>query len=466
MGRTAPRAAVGGVGMGGTVVTRLRGAVTPRLALNRPSGPSGPAAVEARMRIAVVGSGIAGAGAAWLLARRHEVTLFERAARPGGHTDTLDVPAPGGGTRPVDTGFIVLNDTTYPLLTRLLDELGVATRASDMSWSLTCARCDLEYAGSARGAVAQPQRALDPRHLRMLVDVARFNRLAAAAHAAGTLDDGPLDAFLRAHRLGDGLRRHYLLPMAAAIWSSGTSDAAGFPTRSLVAFFANHGLLGVRSHLRWRTVVGGARTYLERLLAPLAGRVRTGTPVVRVARPGGRPRLTLGDGSTVQPDAVVLAGHADDTLALLEDPSDDERELLGAWRASRNERWVHTDAGLLPRRRAAWASWNYHVDDCARPTSSASLDYLMNRLQGLEGPERVLVSINPPRPPRPDTVLRRDVVTHPTFDAAALATQPRLDELNGVRGTFVAGAWQRWGFHEDGLWSAVRVAAHLGVAWP
>jgi len=418
------------------------------------------------MRIAVVGSGIAGSAAAWLLSRRHDVTLFEREPRPGGHTDTLDVPAPGGGTRPVDTGFIVLNDTTYPLLTRLLDELGVATRPSDMSWSLSCERCDLEYAGSGRGVVAQPRRILDPRHLRMLVDVARFNRLALRAHRDGALDDAPLDDFLRAHGLGDGLRRHYLLPMAAAIWSSGTSDAAGFPTRSLVAFFANHGLLGVRSHLAWRTVVGGARTYLARLLAPLGDRVRLGSPVARVERPGGRPRLTLGDGTVHDADAVVLAGHADESLALLADPSDDERELLGAWRASRNERWVHTDETLLPRRRAAWASWNYHVRDCTRPTDSASLDYHMNRLQGLEGAEQVLVSINPPRAPRDATVLRRDTVTHPTFDAAAVATQSRLDDLNGARGTFVAGAWQRWGFHEDGLWSAVRVAAHLDVAWP
>ncbi len=417
------------------------------------------------MRIAVVGSGIAGSAAAWLLSRRHDVVLLEREARPGGHTDTLDVPDPRGGTRPVDTGFIVHNTTTYPLLTRLFDELEVPTSASDMSWSLTCARCGLEYAGSPRGAFAQPRRALDPRHLRMLVDVARFNRMARRRHAADALDDGPLEAFLRRNGLGEGFRRHYLLPMAAAIWSSGTDDAAGFPTRSLVAFFANHGLLGVRSHLAWRTVVGGARTYLERLLAPLGDRVRTGTPVRRVERRADGVHVTT-DVGTERYDAVVLAGHADESLALLADPSDDERALLGAWRTSVNERWVHTDEGLLPRRRTAWASWNYHVDDCRTPTSSANLDYHMNRLQGLEGPTQVLVSINPPRPPRPGTVLRRDTVTHPTFDAAAVATQPALDGLNGVRGTYYAGAWQRWGFHEDGLWSAVRVAGHLGVAWP
>ena len=417
------------------------------------------------MRIAVVGSGIAGAASAWLLARRHEVVLLERDDRAGGHTDTLDVTTGDGRVRPVDTGFIVYNETTYPLLTRLFDELDVPTAASDMSWSLTCARCALEYAGSTRGVLAQPRRALDPRHWRMLLDVARFNRLALRGHRDGTLDDGPLDAFLAAHRFGVGFRRHYLLPMAAAIWSSGTVDAAGFPTRSLVAFFANHGLLGVRGHLAWRTVVGGARTYLARLLAPLGDRVRVGTPVLRVERRADGPHVTT-DMGTERFDAVVLAGHADESLAVLADPSEDERRLLGAWRSSRNERWVHTDAGLLPRRSAARASWNYHVEDCRAATSSASLDYHMNRLQGLDGPDQVLVSINPPRPPRPGSVVRHDVATHPTFDAAAVATQPHLDGLNGVRGTYFAGAWQRWGFHEDGLWSAVRVAAHLGVTWP
>lgn len=417
------------------------------------------------MRVAVVGSGIAGAATAWLLARRHDVVLHEREGRAGGHTDTLEVPDPRGGTRPVDTGFIVMNGTTYPLLTRLLEELDVPTQASDMSWSLTCARCDLEYAGSARGAFAQPRRLLDPHHVRMLVDVARFNRAARRGSADGTLDDRPVTAFLREAGLGDEVARHYLLPMAAAIWSSGTGDAAGFPTRSLVAFFANHGLLGVRSHLRWRTVVGGARTYLERLLRPLGAGLRLAAPVRRVRRGPGGPEVTT-DAGTERYDAVVLAAHADESLALLADPTDDERELLGAWRSSRNERWVHTDAGLLPRARSAWASWNYHVEDCGRPTASASLDYWMNRLQDLDGPEQVLVSINPPRPPAPATVVRRDTVTHPVMDAAALATQPHLDRLNGVRGTYFAGAWQRWGFHEDGLWSAVRVAAHLDVAWP
>ena len=437
------------------------------------------------MRIGVVGSGIAGAASAWLLSRQHQVTLFERSPHPGGHTRTIEVPF-GRRTRPVDTGFIVYNTTTYPLFVRLLDELGVESQASEMSWSLTCAACELSYAGSARGALAQPRRLLDRAHLRMLADIGRFNRVARSAlgadvqtigsapdarsHGTHPLADGttgttPLVDFLDQHRLGDGLRRHYLLPMVAAIWSSGTEDVERFPVRSLLTFFANHGLLGVRSHLPWRTVSGGARTYLERLLAPLAGRVRTSTPVQSIRRGHDGVRIRTADGEETL-DAVVLAGHADESLALLEDPDERERELLGVWRSTLNERWVHTDATLLPKERAAWASWNYHVTDCERPTDSASLSYDMTRLQRLEGDQRVLVSINPPRPPRSETVVSRDRVAHATYDPAAVRTQPELDELNGVRGTYYAGAWQRWGFHEDGLWSAVRVAGHLGVDWP
>ncbi len=282
----------------------------------------------------------------------------------------------------------------------------------------------------------------------------------------GTAGDAGIGEFITRHRLGDAFRRHYLLPMAAAIWSSGTSAVERFPTRSLLAFFANHGLLGVRSHLAWRTVTGGSERYLDALLAPLEGSIELGNAVTGVCRAPEGVVIATADGRRRDFDAVVIATHPDDALRLLVDPSDDERDLLGAWMASDNERVVHTDASLLPRRRRAWASWNYHVEDCAAPADSASLSYHMNRLQRIDAPEEIIVSINPPRPPAPGTVLRRDRVTHSTFSPAAVATQPDLDRLNGPRGTYFAGAWQRWGFHEDGLWSAVRVAAHLGVEWP
>ena len=440
------------------------------------------------MRIGVIGTGIAGSAAAWLLSRAHEVTLFDAAGRPGGHTDTLEIPMRSGARVPVDTGFIVYNETTYPLFVRLLDELGVKTNPSDMSWGLHCDRCDLEYAGDLRGVLAQPTRILDPAYLRMLRDIGRFNRQGRAAigplgdpsvpaapgaqtHgtavlADGTRGDASIAEFLSRHGLGDEFRRHYLLPMVAAIWSSGTERVEEFPTRSLLAFFANHGLLGVRSHLVWRTIRGGAVSYLDRLLAPLQGRIRLGSAVQQVHRASDRVTVATADGNREDFDAIVVATRADDALQFLVDPSDDERELLGAWTSSDNERVVHTDSSLLPRRRAAHASWSYHVTDCRRPSGHASLSYHMNRLQGLEGPDDVLVSINPIRTPRPSTVLRRDRVRHPTFSAGALATQPELDRLNGANRTYFAGAWQRWGFHEDGLWSAVRVAGHLGVSWP
>jgi predicted NAD/FAD-binding protein len=440
------------------------------------------------MHVAVVGTGISGAACAWLLSRRHDVTVFEADERAGGHTDTYDAATRDGGTVAVDTGFIVYNATTYPLFVRLLDELEVETESSDMSWGLRCECCDLEYAGDVRGAFAQRRRALDMGHLTMLRDIGRFNRLGrraigelagsgihgapdARTHGDAPLGEGssgvaPISDFLDRHRLGPTFRRHYLLPMAAAIWSSGTGTVEQFPTRSLLAFFANHGLLGLRSHLPWRTVTGGAGRYLDRLLAPLEGRVRLGSPITSVRRSPEMVELSTQQGSVGQFDAVVIATHADDALRMLADPSPDERDLLGAWRGSDNERVVHTDASLLPRRRAAWASWNYHVADCSAPSGSASLSYYMNRLQSLGTDEDVIVSINPPREPDPGRVLRRDRVKHATFSPGALATQPHLDGLNGVRRTYYAGAWQRWGFHEDGLWSAVRVAAHLDVGWP
>jgi len=418
------------------------------------------------MKVAVIGTGIAGSAAAWLISRRHDVHVFEAADRVGGHTDTRAVPGSDGVDRPVDTGFIVYNETTYPLLVHLFEELGVATESSDMSWSLACERCDLAYAGSLRGMFTPLRRMTDRQHLSMLRDIARFNRIGRSVLADAAIDDGPLSEFLDTHGFGLPFRRHYLLPMAAAIWSSGTIAIERFPVRSLLTFLSNHGLLGLRSHLAWRTVTGGSQEYLRRLLAPLEGRIALSTPVRAVRRHSDGVELSIGDGSVQEFDAVVLAGHADDSFRLLTDPSPREQELLSPWRSSANARWLHTDATLLPERTSAWASWNYHVGDCRVPTGDASLSYHMNRLQNLSGPQQVIVSINPPRPPQEGTVLLHDVVRHPTFDQDAVATQPHLDRLNGDRGTYFAGAWQRWGFHEDGLWSAVRVAAHLGVPWP
>jgi uncharacterized protein len=418
------------------------------------------------VRIAVVGTGISGLASAWLLARHHDVEVFERQPRLGGHTHTVHVPrGPDGGAVPVDTGFIVYNEPTYPLLVRLFDELGVETTASDMSWSLRCERCDLEYAGDVRGIVAQPRNLADPTYLRMLADIARFNRLGRRLVDDPRAARLPLARFLDAAGFGHGFRAHYLRPMAGAIWSSGTADIDSFPVGTLLRFFSNHGLLGVRSHLPWRTVVGGTSSYLPALTAPFVDRIHRGDGVVRVERDTAGVTVSTVGGVRTRFDAIVLATHADEALAALDDPSDDERELLGAWRYSDNATWLHTDRDLLPRSRAAWASWNYLLDDCRVATERVSLSYHMNRLQSLDEPLDYVVTLNPSRRPRPETVVRRMSYAHPTYTPEAIATQDRLDELNGRRRTFYAGAYHRYGFHEDGLWSAARAVAHLGVRW-
>ena len=422
------------------------------------------------MRIAVVGTGISGSAAAWLLSRHHEVHAFEREPRLGGHTHTVTVdrsastPAARGSV-PVDTGFIVYNEPTYPLLTRLFDELGVATQPSDMSWALRCGRCDLEYAGSPRGIAAQPRNLASPSYLRMLADIARFNRLGRRLVDDPRTANLTLGRFLDVAGFGHGFRDHYLQPMAGAIWSSGTEVISTFPVGTLLRFFHNHGLLGVAGHHPWRTVVGGTSSYLPKLTAPYADRIHRGDPVAQVDRDRDGVTIRTASGAADRFDAVVLATHADEALAVLSDPSDAERELLGTWDYSDNDTYLHTDTDLMPRSRDAWASWNYLLDDCQEPTKKVSLSYHMNRLQTLDERVDYVVTLNPSTPPREGTVLRRLSYTHPSYTPAAVATQDHLDSLNGQHRTFHVGAYQRYGFHEDGLWSAVRAVGHLGVRW-
>jgi len=421
------------------------------------------------VRIATIGTGISGLAAAWLLSRQHEVHLFEREDRLGGHTHTVQVPrGPAGasGSLPVDTGFIVYNEATYPLLVRLFDELGVATKPSDMSWSLRCERCDLEYAGNVGGIVAQPRRLADPGYVRMLSDILRFNRLGQRLLDDPRAANVSLGHFLREAGFGHGFTAHYLLPMAAAIWSSGPQVVDRFPLGTLLRFLSNHGLLGVTTHHPWRTVVGGASSYIPKLTAPLSDTVHRGLGVAVVERESDGVRLRFSDGTAAWFDAVVIATHADQALGLLADPSPIEKELLGEWDYSTNDAWLHTDRSLLPRSRRAWASWNYHLEDCREPGEQVSLSYHMNRLQGLEEAEDYVVTLNPSTTPRADRVIRRMDYAHPMYTPESVATQPDLDRLSGRRRTFYAGAYHRYGFHEDGLWSAVRAVSHLGVRWP
>ncbi|MFP4635068.1 MAG: NAD(P)/FAD-dependent oxidoreductase [Nitriliruptoraceae bacterium] len=418
------------------------------------------------MRIVIIGTGISGLAAAWLLSARHEVHVLERESRVGGHTHTVAVPRPDGSRLPIDTGFIVYNEPTYPLLTRLFDELGVATQPSSMSWSLRCERCDLEYAGNARGLVADPGNLASPAYWRLMADVLRFHRLGRRL-----LDDPrsrglTLGGFLAAAGLSRGFADHYLLPMAAAIWSSGTAVIESFPLDTLLRFLDNHGLLGVTTHHPWRTVVGGSSSYLAPLTAPFRHRIHRGMPAAGLTRDGDGATVRFHDGTSARFDAAVVATHADEALGLLDDATPLEKELLGAWEYTTNDTYLHRDRSLLPRRRAAWAAWNYRVDDCQRPTERVSLSYHMNRLQQLDEPRDYLVTLNPGRPPAASLTDRRMTYTHPAYTPESVGSQDRLDELNGRRRTFFAGAYHRNGFHEDGLWSAVRAVSHLGVRWP
>jgi predicted NAD/FAD-binding protein len=412
------------------------------------------------VRVAVVGTGIAGNTAAWLLTRDHEVTLFEAEDRPGGHTHTHDVTIDG---RPVavDTGFIVYNDRNYPQFLRLLNALGVRGQETEMSFSVANEATGVEYnGGSLGGLFAQRANLTRLDFWGMLLDILRFNRQAPklmALHGPGPT----LGQFLRDAGYGEAFVRDYLVPMGAAIWSVPTERMETFPAKRIVEFFDNHGLLTIDDRPQWYTVRGGSRSYLEALHAELATPPRLGTPVRGVRREGGVTVRT--DEGTESFDAIVLACHSDQALAMLEDPSDAERSVLGAISWQDNEVVLHTDASILPRAKAAWASWNYRLP--AGGAEDVTVSYWMNHLQHLDVSTPLVVTLNQTDALDESKVLRRLHYAHPVFDAPAVAAQARRDEISGVRDTFYCGAYWRYGFHEDGCLSAVEVARRLGVEW-
>ncbi|PMS18071.1 NAD/FAD-binding protein [Trinickia dabaoshanensis] len=416
-------------------------------------------------KIAVVGAGISGLAAAWLLSRRYDVTLFEAGEKLGGHTNTVDVEL-DGVKHPVDTGFLVFNERTYPNLIALFDELKVDAHESDMSFSVSLGGGRLEWAGTNLNTLfAQRRNALSPSFLGMLRDIVRFNRLADRYLQEATKIGYCVGDLLHEGRYGESFRNHYLLPMAAAIWSCATADVLRFPAATFLRFCINHALLQVNNRPRWRTVRGGGREYVRRLAAGISC-VRTRARVERIRRGAdGIDLFVAGDAARF--DHVVMATHAPVSLKLLDDADAMERSLLGAVRFQPNVAVLHTDTALLPRRKRVWSAWNYVAAREGQGDAPVCVSYLINKLQPLPFARPVLVTLNALVEPRPELELARMVYDHPLLDHAAVAAQRRLPEIQGRRNTWFAGAWTGYGFHEDGLKSALRIAAAFGVqpAW-
>lgn len=411
------------------------------------------------MKLAVIGTGISGLGAAWLLRDAHDIVVYERGSRPGGHSNTVSVD----GT-PVDTGFIVYNERNYPRLTTLFDLLEVPTRPSDMSFSASLDGGRIEYAGDAM--FASRRSLVSVSHWRMLRDILRFNRRAQHALSHGLDDAVTLSAWLEREGLGPELVHRYLLPMAAAIWSCPTATMLDFPAASLLRFFANHGLLDLVDRPQWRTVVGGSRTYVTRITEALGDRILYNRAVTAVQRTATGVTVVDVSGERRHFDGVLFATHADDTLRLLQDADELEHDLLAPFSYQRNQAVLHSDRALMPRRRAAWSSWNYLARSSDDDTGAVSVTYWMNRLQSLPSDTDYFVSLNPLQVPDPARVHYTIEYEHPVFDTAALRAQRSLGLLQGHRNCWYSGAWFGHGFHEDGFGSALEAVLSMGVEIP
>ncbi|MEO7433484.1 MAG: FAD-dependent oxidoreductase [Dokdonella sp.] len=414
------------------------------------------------MRIAVIGSGIAGLSSAWLLSREHEVVLFESNDYLGGHTHTHDVVV-DGGTLAVDTGFIVFNPDHYPLLTRLFGELQVQSRSTTMSFSAHGEASGIEYnAGSLRGLFCQPRNLLRPDFLRMAGEIIKFYR-----NAPALLDDPqgdvPLGEYLDHNNYSDMFRDLHLVPMASALWSSPASWILEFPVRHLVRFMANHQMLQITGRPPWRVVEGGSRSYVRELRARWSVQERLSCPVSGVRRSDDEVVVTSPGGEEVF-DQVVLACHSDQALRLLTDATDDERDILGAMPYQRNNVVLHTDARVLPRNRKAWAAWNAHVP--ADTEAECTVSYCMNILQSIDAPQPLIVTLNRTADIDPARILWRGTYSHPLQTLASATAQTRRATIQGRHRTWFAGAYWGYGFHEDGIRSGVEVARELGVEWP
>jgi uncharacterized protein len=408
------------------------------------------------VKLAIVGGGVSGLVTGHLLQRDHDVTLFEAGAYAGGHTNTVRV-----GRHAVDTGFIVFNDRNYPSFERLLARLGVATQPSQMSFGVSDARGEFEYAShSPNGLFATRRHLATPWFHRMLADLVRFQRDARALLADGA-GDPSLGAWLEERRYSRAFVDRLIVPQASAVWSADPRQMWTFPARFLAAFFDNHGMLGLRDRPRWQTVTGGSARYVEALTRPWRDRIRLATPVQAIARHDDHVAVTVRGRPPERFDEVILATHSDQALALLADASAAEHEILGAIPYAPNEAVLHTDRRLLPRRRRAWASWNYHLVD--EPTGATTVTYHMNRLQALRADRELCVTLNRTAAIDPSTIIRTIPYAHPVYTAAGERAQRRHAEISGRNRTHYCGAYWGWGFHEDGVRSALRVAERFGA---
>jgi uncharacterized protein len=414
------------------------------------------------MRIAIVGAGISGLVAAHHLHPRHDITVYEANDYAGGHTNTVRVDL-ADETHWIDTGFIVLNDRNYPSFEPLLAELGVATQPSHMSFSVSDGR-DFEYAGTPRGLFAKPSHAASPRFRRMVRDLVRFNREARSLLELPPGAGPSLREFLADGGYSEWFVERLIVPQAAAVWSAEPEQMWSFPAGFLAHFFHNHGMLGFRDRPRWRTVTGGSRRYVEEITRPFADRLRLRAPVRAVTRAIHGVEVAADGCETDLYDEVVIAAHSDQALAMLADPSDAEREILGSIPYLRNEAVLHTDRALLPRRRAAWASWNFHL---LTPTPRLpAVTYWMNNLQSLRSNTNFCVTLNRGAAIDPDRVIRRIDYAHPVYTPEGVAAQARHGEISGANRTHFCGAYWRWGFHEDGVVSALRALERVGLSEP
>jgi uncharacterized protein len=417
---------------------------------------------ESFMKIAIIGAGISGLGAAYLLNPHHDIRVYERNACAGGHSRTIEVPAYQGNPVPVDTGFIVYNERNYFHLTRLFRHLDVPVQKSAMSFGASIQDGWLEY--SSTGLFAQKSNLVRPAFWGMVRDILSFNRAALACVQED--EEISLRECLDKLQMGEWFRRYYLQAMGAAIWSCSVETIEQFPARTFLQFFENHGLLTINDHPQWYTVEGGSRSYVARLTKPFADKIVTGCAVRAVKRHTQGVQVVDRSGRAEDFDKVVFACHADEVLTLLEAPSTLERDILGSFRYQDNEIYVHRDESFMPRRKACWASWNYLSQEKKDSAPSVSLTYWMNNLQNLKTDHALLVTLNPGQIPEEGKIYERHRFSHPIFDLPAIRAQKRIGEIQGRDNAYFCGAYQRYGFHEDGLLSAVNVAVLFGITPP